>query len=217
MHIVFIYPSMAEKETYRAKVRKGVVSTWSMEPLTIAALKGVTPAHHQTTFFDDRIEDIDFDKEEIVNKIYRHGLKIYASFVIGYDEDDAGTVSETLKYAIDKGFFIANFYQLTPFPGTGLYERLKTENRLLNEKWWLDENFRYGDVVFQPAKITAQEMTMLCHKAKEKFYSFGSILKRGFKFRINRNKLSHFVLFFIINLLTRQEMIKRKNRKLGRA
>jgi radical SAM superfamily enzyme YgiQ (UPF0313 family) len=446
MHIVFIYPSMAEKETYRAKVRNGVVKTWSMEPLTIAALKGVTPARHLTSFFDDRIEDIDFDiecdlvaitcetftakrayeisgnfrrkgktvvmggfhpslcpdeaiefcdsilvgegeylwpvmiedfegsvlkkiyrqtqrvdakdirtdksifrgksyfpfsvietgrgccykcefcavteffgncylrrpigniigeirqsgnrrvmfaddnitadlpsaralfealiplkiqwvcqasviigqdpslltlmkesgciggligfeslnkrnllhmhkhqnlamhaREEIVNKIYRHGLKIYASFVIGYDEDDAGTVSETLKYAIDKGFFIANFYQLTPFPGTGLYERLRAENRLLNEKWWLDENFRYGDVVFRPAKITAQEMTSLCHKAKEDFYSITSILKRGFRFRINRNRLSHFVLFFIVNLLTRKEMIKRKNRKLGRA
>jgi radical SAM superfamily enzyme YgiQ (UPF0313 family) len=437
---------MAEKETYRTKIHKGTIKTWSMEPLTIAALKGVTPSHHQTTFFDDRIEDIDFDiscdlvaitcetftakrayeisgnfrkkgktvvmggfhpnlcpdeainycdailtgegeylwpmmikdfeesnlkkiyrqtervdpkdirtdksifrgksyfpfsvvetgrgccykcefcavteffgncylrrpveniieeikqskhkrlmfaddnitahlpsaralfealkplkiqwvcqasviigqdpallrlmkesgciggligfeslnkgnllhmqkhqnlaihaQEEIVNKIYQSGLKIYASFVIGYDEDDAATVSETLKYAIDKGFFIANFYQLTPFPGTGLYDRLKAENRLLNEKWWLDDNFRYGDVVFRPLKITAQEMTKLCQEAKEEFYGFPSILKRAFKFRINRNKLSHFVLFFLVNLLTRKEMIKRKNRKLGRA
>jgi hypothetical protein len=61
MHIVFIYPSMAEKETYRAKIRKGIIKSWSMEPLTIAALKGVTPARHQTTFFDDRVGDIDFD------------------------------------------------------------------------------------------------------------------------------------------------------------
>jgi hypothetical protein len=86
----------------------------------------------------------------------------------------------------------------------------------LDVKWWLDERFRDGKVVFCPAKITAQEMTIIFNKAKKEFYSFRSILKRGFKFRINRNKLSHFVLFFIVNLLTRQEMIKLKNRELGR-
>ena len=152
-----------------------------MEPLTIAALKGVTPLHHRTSFFDDRIED-----------------------------------TETLNYAIKKGFFIANFYQLTPFPGTALYSRLLSENRLHNKKWWLDENFRYGDMVFTPIKCTAQEMMMLCNLAKKKFYSIGSIFKRGFKFSINRNKLSHFILFFIVNLLSRKEMLKRKNSKLGR-
>jgi radical SAM superfamily enzyme YgiQ (UPF0313 family) len=445
MHILFIYPSMAEKEVYRAKKRKGILKTWSLEPLTIATLKGVTPKQHQTSFFDDRIEDIDYEidcnlvaitcetftakrsyeiatafrrksktvvmggfhpslcpdealeycnsvligegeylwpkiledfenqslqkiyrqkervspedihtdksifksksyfpfslvetgrgccyqcefcavseffqhcylrrpvenivdeiqrskkkrilfvddnivadvpsakilfraliplkikwvcqtsviigkdpellelmkrsgcigglvgfeslskdnliymkkhqnlaihkQDEIVNNIYKYKLKIYASFVIGYDADDSLSVKQTLDYAMKKGFFIANFYQLTPFPGTELYKRFKKEKRLLSEKWWLENGFTYGDVVFKPAKTTAAEMKALCEWAKERFYSYSSIINRGLMFKINRSGIFSLILYIVVNLLTRKEMYKRKNRSLGR-
>ena len=154
--------------------------------------------------------------EEIVKRIYSFNLIIYASFVIGYDKDDAETVKETLKYAIDKGFFIANFYQLTPFPGTELYRRLLNEHRLIREKWWMDEQFKYGDLVFEPAKITPLELKILCDMAKAKFYSYRSILYRAYKNRVNRKSLSQLLLFLIVNLFSRTEMRRRRNRSLGR-
>jgi hypothetical protein len=43
----------------------------------------------------------------------------------------------------------------------------------LDEKWWLDERFRDGKVVFWPAKITAQEITIIFNKAKKEFIALG--------------------------------------------
>ena len=55
MKITFILPGIGKKpgEKY--------IKTWKMEPLTIAALKAVTPAEVETEFFDDRLERVDYD------------------------------------------------------------------------------------------------------------------------------------------------------------
>ena len=52
-------------------------------------------------------------------------------------------------------FYIAAFNHLTPFPGTPLYARLAAESRLLYERWWLDDRYRYNMVPFQPASMSA--------------------------------------------------------------
>lgn len=57
MNITFILPGIGKKknETY--------LKSWLMEPLTVAVLNKLTPAKYKRTFFDDRIENIDFDCE----------------------------------------------------------------------------------------------------------------------------------------------------------
>lgn len=35
---------------------------WTLEPLSIAVLAGVTPKNVELTFFDDRIEEVDYDQ-----------------------------------------------------------------------------------------------------------------------------------------------------------
>lgn len=156
-------------------------------------------------------------QDELIDKIYSYGMRIYGSFILGYDEDSEETVKETLDYAINKGFFIANFYQLTVFPGTELYARFQREGKLKQPTWWLDPTFRYGDIAYEPKKLNSKELTRLCHMARREFYSIPSIVKRGFMFRINRRNVSQLFYFFLINLLTRTEARKRQKRKLGRA
>lgn len=157
-----------------------------------------------------------FSQDELIEKIYSYGMKVYGSFILGYDEDEEKTVQKTLDYAVKKGFFIANFYQLTVFPGTDLYTRFQKEGKLHNPKWWLDPGFRYGDIAYEPKKISSQELTRLCHMARIKFYSTRSILIRGLFFRINRKTPSQLFFFFLVNFLTRTEVRKRQKRKLGR-
>lgn len=55
MRLTFILPAIGKKpgEKY--------IGTWKMEPLTIALLKALTPKGIETSFFDDRIELIDYD------------------------------------------------------------------------------------------------------------------------------------------------------------
>lgn len=55
MRLTMIYPAIGRRpgENY--------IRSWQMEPLPIAALAGLTPKDVAITFFDDRLEKIDFD------------------------------------------------------------------------------------------------------------------------------------------------------------
>ena len=54
MHITFILPAIGKKKYQK------YIKTWKMEPLTIAVLKALTPPDIETSFFDDRIELINY-------------------------------------------------------------------------------------------------------------------------------------------------------------
>ncbi len=57
MKITFILPGMGKKpgEKY--------LSTWLMEPLTVAVLNALIPPEHEREFYDDRIEGINYDTD----------------------------------------------------------------------------------------------------------------------------------------------------------
>ncbi len=56
MKVTFIMPCVGRKSG------KTYVRTWQMEPLVIAVLSALTPKTIERRFFDDRIEEIDFDE-----------------------------------------------------------------------------------------------------------------------------------------------------------
>jgi radical SAM superfamily enzyme YgiQ (UPF0313 family) len=55
MKITFIYPAVGKKPGGK------YIRTWTMEPLTIATLKALTPEDFEVEFFDDRVELINYD------------------------------------------------------------------------------------------------------------------------------------------------------------
>ena len=67
----------------------------------------------------------------------RHALRVYGTFIFGYDHDTAETFDSTVAFAKQEGLFIAAFNHITPFPGTPLYKRMKAQGRLLFDPWWL--------------------------------------------------------------------------------
>lgn len=107
-----------------------------------------------------------------------HGLRIYGTFVFGYDHDTEATFENTLEFAQAHGLFISAFNHITPFPGTPLYTRLKKEGRLLMEPWWLHEAYRYGMVPFQPRSMSPERLAELCIEARKRFYGWPSIGRR---------------------------------------
>lgn len=56
MKVTFITPHVGRKSS------KEYVRTWQMEPLPIATLAGLTPADVEISYFDERIERINFDE-----------------------------------------------------------------------------------------------------------------------------------------------------------
>ena len=55
MKVTFITPHVGRKSS------KEYVRTWQMEPLTIATLAGLTPSDVEFTYYDERVERINFD------------------------------------------------------------------------------------------------------------------------------------------------------------
>jgi radical SAM superfamily enzyme YgiQ (UPF0313 family) len=144
----------------------------------------------------------------------RHNIRVYGTFVFGYDGDKTGASAEAAEFAIDHRFYLAAFNHLTPFPGTPLYTRLKQEGRLLYENWWLDERYHYNDLPFQPQGMSPGDVRQGCIAARRQFYTWRSMLQRAFD-PVNRSDFFMLRNFFLINGMHRVEVATRDRFPLG--
>jgi radical SAM superfamily enzyme YgiQ (UPF0313 family) len=154
--------------------------------------------------------------EQALANLRRFGIKLYVTFIFGYDLDTLASFAETVEFARYHRFFIGAFNHLTPFPGTPLYQRLEGEQRLLYPTWWLDEAYSYNKIPFQPAMMTPEELQQGCLAARKAFYSIPSILHRGLD-PLNRPDFFMLRHFFIINGMIRAEVSQRDHYPLGDA
>jgi len=155
------------------------------------------------------------ERDELVRKIHKAGIGIYATFVFGFDADNGETFEDTIKFAMKHKFFFAAFNHLLPFPGTPLYERLRETGRLLYEKWWLKEGYRYGDIPYRPLKISHEELKEKCASVRRKFFSPMNILRRGLA-SIKRNPdLMITAIFFSQNKALGREVDRKLNLPVG--
>ncbi|MCW8932347.1 MAG: B12-binding domain-containing radical SAM protein [Gammaproteobacteria bacterium] len=149
-----------------------------------------------------------------LDKLRHHKIMVYGTFVFGFENDHSHSFASAVDFAIDKGFYIAAFNHLTPFPGTPMYSKLQKDGRLRFDAWWLDDRYRYNDIPFLPENLSPQELTQYCVEARRKFYSIGSILKRGIH-PANRANAFMFRNFFPINLMHRTDVSSRNGYPLG--
>jgi radical SAM superfamily enzyme YgiQ (UPF0313 family) len=152
--------------------------------------------------------------EVALENLRRHGMRLYVTFILGYDGDSYESLHEVVRFAERHKFYIVAFNHLTPFPGTPLYDRLKSEGRLLFDKWWLDPEYRYGMVPYTPAGMTADEVKEGCISARSEFYRLGSIWRRSMD-RVNAGSPYMASKFFVINWLIRREVTERRDYPLG--
>jgi radical SAM superfamily enzyme YgiQ (UPF0313 family) len=155
--------------------------------------------------------------EVALANLRRHGIRLYVTFILGYDDDRVDTFEETLEFAMKHRFYMVAFNHLTPFPGTPLYKRLEDEGRLTYDKWWLDPEYRYGMVPYEPRGMSAEEVRLRCIEARARFYSYPSMLKRSLDFEVNASDFFMWRNFFVINAMMRREVTQRKELPMGDA
>ena len=154
--------------------------------------------------------------EQALANLQRHRIRVYGTFIFGYDRDTPDTFEQTVAFAKRHALYIAAFNHLTPFPGTPLYERLERDGRLRFGRWWLDERYTYNTIPFTPANVAPDELQRLCVDARRRFYSWPSILRRSV---IGANRQNGFMFrnFFLINALHRTDVSLRDHFPLGDA
>ena len=152
--------------------------------------------------------------EKALANLRRHRIRVYGTFIFGYDGDTPESFTPTVEFAQEHSLYIAAFNHLTPFPGTPLYARLVKENRMLYEAWWLDDRYSYNRIPFQPRGMGPEELQRGCLAARRKFYSWPSILKRSLA-PVNRSNGFMWRNFYLINGLHRNDVSLRDHYPLG--
>ncbi|MFN2321540.1 MAG: radical SAM protein [Trueperaceae bacterium] len=152
--------------------------------------------------------------EVALANLRRHKLRLYATFVFGYDHDTLESFDATLDFAHRHAFYMAAFNHLTPFPGTPLYERLEREGRLRFDTWWLDPDYAYNVIPFAPAQMDHETLRRGCVDARRRFYSLRSIARRSVD-ATNRADAFMWRNFFLINGMLRAEVASRDFYPLG--
>lgn len=152
--------------------------------------------------------------EKALQNLRRHNIALYPTFVFGYDHDTVESFQSTLDFAKQHQFYIAAFNHLTPFPGTPLYARMKADDRLLYDSWWLDDQYSYNKIPFRPQNFTPEDLQKHCVAIRKSFYSLASIGRRAFD-PVNRSDPFMFRQFLLINMMLRREVAQRDFYPLG--
>jgi len=159
-----------------------------------------------------------FDGYERAIEILReYGLQNFASFTLGHDGNTPEDLYKMLDFALRCKFTFAAFNVLVPFPNTPLYRKLEEEGRLLYDgKWWLHPEYRYYHAAFEPAQMTAEELTRIAFDIRRKWNSFGAILRRFVDPRTNMRTLYNIWVYWTYNRLMRKEAFKKQGMRFGR-
>ncbi|WP_027715472.1 B12-binding domain-containing radical SAM protein [Desulfuromonas sp. TF] len=70
---------------------------------------------------------------EDVKRLQRAGLQVQGGFIVGFDSDTPAIFQSQIEFIQKSGIVTAMVGLLQALPGTGLYERMKGENRLLSD------------------------------------------------------------------------------------
>jgi len=117
--------------------------------------------------------------------LHEKGICVMAGFIAGFDGDTPTSVKVMAKQLYDIGVDVPFLSLLSPYPGTVLYSKLDSENRLLKERGW--EFYNGYNVSFIPKNMTSNEL-LQAHRAlwKEAFslkYSLKRIIRAFFQLR----------------------------------
>jgi len=136
-----------------------------------------------------------------VYKIKKHGIIVLGSFIIGLDMDKKNIGLNIAKTCINYGIDILNLVLLTPLPGTRLWNKYLSENRIIANNY--PDDWKYYTLTLPVAEyrnLSWIEMLNELSSCFRLFYSYHRIFKRFFNQLIINRKLYSSITGIIANL-----------------
>ena len=154
--------------------------------------------------------------ENEVRILREYGMQTWAAFTLGYDNDTRDSILATMEFALKNKFTFAAFNILMPYPNTPLYANLEKQGRLLFDgKWWLHPEYRFNQAAFQPINLSPDELTDVCHIARQKFNSIPSLIYRFSDLQTNLKTLWRAASYWRYTTLFRREVYRKHKMKFG--
>jgi radical SAM superfamily enzyme YgiQ (UPF0313 family) len=117
-------------------------------------------------------QNLNKDYAAAIHRLHELGVMVNASFVFGMDNDDETVFDRTVDWAVSQGVETATFHILTPYPSTGLYQRIESEGRLLHSDW---DRYDTRHTVFRPARLSPEQLEEGYWRAYRDFYRWRNI------------------------------------------
>ena len=109
--------------------------------------------------------------DKIRNRIKRyhdHGIRVEATVILGIDEHDVDAIKRLVDFLLDIDLDLAEFTIMTPFAHSPIRKKLKSEGRILSNRF---EDYTCDRVVFQPLRMTPNQLQDMYYYAWDTFYA----------------------------------------------
>jgi len=113
--------------------------------------------------------------KEVIKELHDRNITVLGNFVFGFDHEDESTFEKILAFTLESQLDVVQLYILTPYPGTGLFNRLKAEGRILDENWsrYVTSNLCF-ELKTMPREVFLKKYAWL----KKRLHSYPLIARR---------------------------------------
>ena len=136
---------------------------------------------------------------ECIKNIRRAGICVYGSFIYGLDEDTLELHAKLEAFIEETGIDVPGINLLRPIPGTGVFDRLALEGRLLHSPDDHDAfKFSWGqEMLYKPLRISLQEFIPSYTALTKRVFTVQNALKRAARAPRLRSAVLMFNLLYV--------------------
>ena len=102
-----------------------------------------------------------------VKRLQDRGIGVEGTIILGMDDHDEDYIKRLVDFLLEINLDLAEFTIMTPFERTPIRETLEKEERILHDDW---SRYTAGEVVFRPAKMSAEKLQEMYYYAWDTFY-----------------------------------------------
>jgi radical SAM superfamily enzyme YgiQ (UPF0313 family) len=144
--------------------------------------------------------------------IHQHGIVVLGAFIFGMDSDTVTSLENRTRYILSSSVDVTQASVMTPLPGTRLFDKIKSEGRLLGKVFPRDwQHFHFSDVVFNPSLMTPKELAESTNAAYSKICSMPVIRKKFIRTLFNTRSLRSAIWAWNSNLNYRSVGLERES------
>ncbi len=138
--------------------------------------------------------------KKIIDKFHKYGIGVLGTFIIGNENESKDYYEKLTEFIINSGVDAVQLSILTPLPGTELYERLKSQDRIIYNNYPEDwDKYRFSYLVHKVPGITEDELYAGNNYIKSKLYSPRIFMYRMLKSLLALKKWDSFSAIYRLN------------------
>jgi radical SAM superfamily enzyme YgiQ (UPF0313 family) len=117
--------------------------------------------------------------KQLVSGFHKAGISVFGAFIIGADQDTEDTVADTALEAVRLGIDTIQITNLTPLPGTKMYQRFMDEGRIFATDYPQDwERYTFVETVYHPRNLSADRLDEMIYELRHAAATMPWVWKR---------------------------------------